>query len=139
ARWEKGTPANGLAVSGWSTFEWMHFLRHLPTGLTSARMDELDAAFHFTNSGNSEILAAWLEQCVRNDHEKAYEQLDRFLTTVGRRKFLIPLYEELIATEKGKVVAMKIYQHARPNYHSVSVRTIDGMLGWSAQNGTITL
>ena len=102
-------------------------------------MAELDLAFAFTRSGNSEVLAAWLEQCVKNDYGPSYERLDSFLTQVGRRKFLIPLYEQLISTEKGRAMAMNIYKAARPNYHSVSVRTIDDMLGWSAQKGTITL
>jgi len=132
-RWNKGAPAKDLATTGWGTFEWMHFLRHLPKGQTEKRMDDLDATFHFTASGNSEILAAWLEQCIKNDHEKAYGKLDEFLTTVGRRKFLIPLYQELIATEKGKAIALKIYSHARPNYHSVSVHTIDDMLHWTPE------
>ncbi len=130
ARWNQGTPAMDLATAGWSTFEWMHFLRHLPTGQTEKQMDALDAAFHFTASGNSEILAAWLEQCVKNDHEKAYPKLAEFLTTVGRRKFLMPLYQELAATPKGKLLAEKIYAKARPNYHSVAVRTVDQMLAW---------
>src|SRR5690606_17429259 len=33
-RWEEGAPAKALTVAGWSTFEWMHFLRHLPAGQT---------------------------------------------------------------------------------------------------------
>ncbi len=139
ARWAGGTPANKLAVAGWSTFEWMHFVRHLPAGLDHARMGDLDQAFAFTRSGNSEILAAWLEQCVRNDYSASYERLDSFLTQVGRRKFLIPLYEQLITTEKGRAMAMNIYKAARPNYHSVSVRTIDDMLGWSAGSGSVSL
>jgi aminopeptidase N len=139
ARWVAGTPAGELRTKGWSTFEWMHFLRHLPEGLSVDRMKELDTAYGFTASGNSEILAAWLEQCIRNDYPASYERLDQFLTTVGRRKFLIPLYQELITTEKGRAMAMNIYKQARPNYHSVSVRTIDDMLGWSAGKGSVTL
>ena len=130
ARWAKGTPARELATTGWSTFEWMHFLRHLPAGLTEAQMDQLDAAFGFTGSGNSEILAAWLEQCVKNDHAKAGPKLEEFLTTVGRRKFLVPLYTELKATPKGHALAMRIYAKARGNYHSVSVHTLDQLLAW---------
>ncbi len=126
----KGTPAKLLNTQGWNTFQWMHFLRHLPPGETPARMDELDAAFHFSASGNSEILAAWLEQCVKNNYQKAFPKLDEFLTTVGRRKFLIPLYQALIATKEGRERALEIYAHARPNYHSVSVRTIDDLLQW---------
>jgi aminopeptidase N len=139
ARWVAGTRAGELRTKGWSTFEWMHFLRHLPEGLSVDRMKELDTAFGFTGSGNSEILAAWLEQCIRSDYPASYERLDQFLTTVGRRKFLIPLYQELITTEKGRAMAMNIYKQARPNYHSVSVRTIDDMLGWSAGKGSVTL
>ncbi|MEO7081702.1 MAG: leukotriene A4 hydrolase C-terminal domain-containing protein, partial [Flavobacteriales bacterium] len=129
-RFEAGSPAKDLKTEGWVTFQWMYFLRHLPAGQGEEQMDDLDATFHFTQSGNSEILAAWLEQCVKNDYEKAYGKLEEFLTTVGRRKFLVPLYQELNATEKGKAIAKKIYGKARPNYHSVSVRTIDDMLHW---------
>ena len=127
-RWEEGAPAKALTVAGWSTFEWMHFLRHLPAGQTEGQMDELDAAFQFSGSGNAEILAAWLEQCVRNGYDKAYGKLEEFLTTVGRRKFLTPLYQEAKATDPD--LARRIYAKARPNYHSVSVRTIDELLGW---------
>jgi len=129
-RWVGGTPAKQLATSGWSTFEWMHFMRHLPKALTEAQMLELDKAFDFTSTGNSEVLAAWLETCIRNDHDLAFTRLDEFLNTVGRRKFLVPLYTEMTATEKGRIMAQAIYRTARANYHSVSVHTIDGLLAW---------
>lgn len=130
ARWEEGTAARELSTSEWSTFEWMHFIRHLPDGLTEARMNELDAAFGFTKTGNAEVLAAWLEQCIRNDHDEAFDRLDQFLNTVGRRKFLVPLYTRMLETEKGRLMAQTIYRSARGNYHSVAVHTIDGLLAW---------
>ncbi|MDQ3102035.1 MAG: leukotriene A4 hydrolase C-terminal domain-containing protein, partial [Bacteroidota bacterium] len=94
------------------------------------KMRELDQGFKFTQSGNAEILAAWLELVVKNDHAPAFGALEDFLTHVGRRKFLLPLYSEMIKTPKGRTMAMKIYKKARPNYHAVSVRTIDVLLGW---------
>lgn len=56
--------------------------------------------------------------------------MDVFLNTVGRRKFLVPLYKEMLRTEKGRLMAQTIYNSARPNYHSVSVHTIDDILAW---------
>ena len=129
-RWKKGAQADELATKGWSTFEWLHFLRHLPSGLDLGKMSDLDDAFHFTASGNAEIEAAWFEVCINNDFRKPYASMDRFLTHVGRRKFLIPLYTALARTESGRQEALTIYRQARPNYHSVSVRTIDELLGW---------
>lgn len=130
ARWSKGAAAAQLATQGWTTFHWMHFLRHLPASLTEDQMAELDTTFGFTANGNAEVLSAWLEVCIRNDYDSAFERLDQFLTTVGRRKFLMPLYTELYKTEKGRVMAQSIYTAARPNYHSVSVRSLDEMLAW---------
>lgn len=141
SRWSKGAPAKGtpakdLDTQGWNTFQWIHFLRHLPQGLSGREMDELDNTFHFSKSGNAEIQAAWLEQCARNGYTKAFGTLEGFLTTVGRRKFLVPLYQALLTSDKGREAAMEIYAKARPNYHSVSVRTIDEMLGWKESKPT---
>lgn len=130
ARWTSGTKAVELATSGWTTFEWMHFLRHLPAAMSEDQLKELDGAFGFTASGNAEVLVAWLEDCIRNDHDAAYTKLDQFLNTVGRRKYLVPLYTDLIATEKGRLMAQTIYRSARANYHAVSVRTLDDLLAW---------
>ncbi len=130
ALWVAGTPASGLRTEEWTTFEWMHFVRHLPDSMRTGGMADLDAVFGFTASGNAEVLAVWLERCIRHGHAAAYPRLEEFLVSVGRRKFVLPLYEALQATEHGRVMAKAIYRRARPNYHSVTVRTVDELLGW---------
>jgi hypothetical protein len=127
--WEDGVMETGeLKTDDWSTHEWLYFLRQLSPDLSVEKLTELDRNFGFTRSGNSEILAAWFIHTIRADYEPAYEKLEEFLTTVGRRKFLVPLYGALTKTEAGKERARKIYKNARPNYHSVSRNTIDDML-----------
>jgi leukotriene-A4 hydrolase len=128
--WENGLVAAELKTEGWSTFEWMHFVRHLPETMTDQQMGELDQAFGFIGSGNSEILFAWLMQSVKNQYQPAYPRLEAFLIEVGRRKFLQPLYEELALTEDGMDRAQRVYGEARSGYHSVSVRTMDEILNW---------
>lgn len=124
------TKAADLATAEWSTHEWRHFLRNLPKDITVDQMTELDAAFNFTNSGNSEILAAWFENSINNNYAVAYPKLEEFLINVGRRKFLAPLYQALSETEDGMEFALQVYAKARPNYHYVSTQTIDQMLKW---------
>ena len=127
---QSGTPASKLATSKWSTHEWIHFLRHLPPSLTREQMQDLDRAFKFTQSGNSEILHEWLLQAIPHRYDAANEALERFLTKQGRRKFLKPLYQKLSENEEGMQRARKIYEKARPTYHAVSRGTIDGILKW---------
>ncbi|HXO20450.1 MAG TPA: leukotriene A4 hydrolase C-terminal domain-containing protein, partial [Thermoanaerobaculia bacterium] len=119
-----------LATQDWNTQQWLHFLKNLPRPVPRERMAALDAAFHFTQSGNSEILTEWLLRAIESRYEPAYPELERFLTTVGRRKFLKSLYTELAKTPAGAEMALRIYAKARPGYHSVSQQTVDKILDW---------
>ena len=112
----------------WSTHEWLHFLKHLPESLNHDQMGDLDKVFNLSNSGNSEILAVWFLQSIKNDYEPAFENLEKFLVKIGRRKFLQPLYLELSKNQEHKIWAKKVYQKARNNYHYVSFNTIDNIL-----------
>ena len=131
AAWRGGLPLDKLdSTENWTTHEWLHFIRALPGDLDERRMAELDGAFGFTQSGNSEILAAWFDHVIRHNYQPAYPAMEAFLLRVGRRKFLKPIYKALAATPEGLAWARKVYAQARPNYHSVSVGTIDGLLSW---------
>ena len=114
-----------IPTAKWSTQEWLHFLQSLPEKLGAERMTELDKAFHLTQSGNSEIVFEWLLMTIRNRYDIAYPRLEDFLTSIGRRKFLKPLYEELVKTSEGRARARAIYKRARPTYHPIAVTTID--------------
>jgi aminopeptidase N len=124
-----GSKAAELDTKGWVTQQWLRFLLGLEQP-TQAQFADLDAAFGFTRSSNSEILCAWLELAVKNGYRAVDRRLDLFLMTVGRRKFLKPLYEALLAAPDGKTRALAIYTKARPRYHAVAQRTLDEMLGW---------
>ncbi|UII28358.1 M1 family metallopeptidase [Fulvivirga maritima] len=125
-----GTPAGKLDTAKWSSHEWLHFVRTIPDTVNMDQLKELDSAFGFTTTGNSEVLAAWLVQSIKHDYEPAAERMEEFLIHTGRRKFLEPIYGALLKKENGKERALEIYAKARPNYHFVSTNTLDKMLGW---------
>lgn len=132
-QWINGQlPASSLQTAHWSYHEWQHFLRSLRAPLPKERMAELDAAFHFSQTGNSEILHQWLLMAIRNDYAQAYPKLEEFLMSVGRRKFLKPLYAELVKTEAGRLRAISIYRKARPGYHPIAVATLDEIVNRTA-------
>ena len=125
-RFVGGTPAAQLATAEWTTQEWQHFLGALPQGLTPAQLADLDRAFRLSEQGNSEILFAWLQIAVRHRYEPAMPALERFLTSMGRRKFVRPLFASLMEQgEWGQALARRIYQRARPGYHPVTSGSVD--------------
>ncbi len=118
-------PAGSLPVREWSTFEWLHFLDKLPQAVPPARLAELDAAFGFTAASNAEIAHSWLRVAIRNRYEPAWPRLEEFLVTIGRRKLIRPLYEDLMRTADGARFARAVYARARPGYHPIAVATLD--------------
>ncbi len=129
ARWMRNEiQLNALPTSKWSTQEWLHFLKSLPEDLGAERMAQLDRAFQLTRSGNSEIIFQWLLMSIRNRYEAASPRLEEFLTSVGRRKFLEPLYTELAKTPEGRTRAQAIYARARPTYHPIAAASVDKIL-----------
>ena len=126
--WGKTGKTSSLTKAKRSTNVLIYLIRHLPENISAKQMAEIDGEFKFTSSGNAEIQATWYTLAIRKKYLAAYPAIEKFLTEVGRRKFLIPLYKEMIKTAEGKEWAKKVYAKARPNYHSVAYHTIDDLL-----------
>ena len=132
----RGTPA-GLAelaktAGAWSTQEWIHFVDSLPRKLAAARLAALDRQFKLTESTNTEIAHVWYRLAIANQYTAAYPAMERYMVRIGRRKLILPLYRDLVATPEGLQLARKIYATARPGYHPLAQDTIDQLLKKSA-------
>ena len=96
---------------------------------TPEQMAALDGRFHFSDSGNNEVLFAWLQKSVDAHYRGAYPAVERFLVSQGRRRYLKPVYEKLVRNGGDDLAfAKKIYGVARPTYHPVSQSAIDEIL-----------
>ncbi len=126
-KWLAGSDDMALSAQ-WSTQEWLRFLSRMPSNLGSAGMKRIDDKFHLTASGNDEILAEWLLMTVKNQYQPGYARLATFLETVGRQKYIKPIYEEMVKTREGRERALRIYHVARPGYHPIAQTTIDSVL-----------
>jgi len=133
---EAGVPKSAPKVSydfereprkGWATQEWLHWLRAQEKP-AAGQMVKWDSEYGFTASHNSEISAQWLLMAIQAGYEPASARLEEFLVEVGRRKFVKPLYEALMAAPGGAARAKRIYQKARPGYHPITQMTVDGIV-----------
>lgn len=118
-----GSTAGSLQTGNWTTHEWLHFLRKMPQPLTPNQMAQLDAAFHFTTSGNSEIADLWYERAIRSGYKPAYGPMEQFLSKVGRQKFLAPLYTALMESSQ-EAEAKRLFDRYRQNYHPLAQKRI---------------
>ena len=126
--WRTQKSVTGLSKKLVSTDEKLYFIRTLPSDIHIPEMELIDQEFNFTNSGNAEIESEWFTLSGQKGYKAAYGNMQNFLVSVGRRKFILPIYKALIKTPEGKKLAKEIYKQARPNYHSVAYHTVDELL-----------
>ena len=147
--------ASVIDTTGFTAHHWLHLLRQLhtrgdgsPGRLSRDEMAGLDARFGFTQTQNAEIACDWFVLAIQCDYRPAYQAMHDFLLKVGRRKFLMPIYEALLAQHtsrdgawvedfaRGKEMATEIFLQAEPGYHSVAARSLRELLGLPISGGS---
>jgi len=126
--WLAGKLAPKKLGMDWIAQQWLYFLDNMPATLPPSQMADLDKAYGFTKSPNAEIAHSWFKLVIANDYQPSFPRLEEYLKTVGRRKLIAPLYEALMKTPSGAVVAKRVFAKARPGYHPETVKAIEAIV-----------
>ncbi len=129
AAWLAGTlPTARLRTANWSSHEWQHFLDTMPATVTTAQIAELDRQFALTRTPDNYVATSWFRQTIRAGYAPAMPSVERFLLTVGRMRFINPLYRELVKTADGRAFAERVFARARPMYHPIGQGSVERIL-----------
>ena len=115
-------------TDAWGTQEWVHFLEGMPDTLAQAQLTQLDEAYRFTGTPNSEIAMRWYPLAERSGYAAARPAMGAFLERVGRRKLIMPTYKALVATPDGLAFAKAVFAKARPGYHPITTGSVEAMI-----------
>jgi leukotriene-A4 hydrolase len=117
------------AWAAWTTAERLRLIAKLPKELSAEELERLDRDLGLSATGNNEVLFAWLELALANRYEPAVPVAEKFLARVGRRKFVLPLFEVLMKEEGwGQPIARRTYAETRVGYHSVTQASVDAVV-----------
>ena len=126
ARWLKGDIKTAqLDTKGWKAEEWMKFLNDIDNKANAAKLEELDKAFGLAKTGNNEVAFRFYRAAVHAGYQGVRPQMEAFLMSVGRQKFVVPLYTALRAKPEDRAWAERIYKSARERYHPETQGSVD--------------
>ncbi|MBU1621457.1 MAG: M1 family metallopeptidase [Gammaproteobacteria bacterium] len=128
AVWQKTGNLTELQTNSWSIHHWLHFIGQLAATVDLAQLKQLDQAFHLSQSQNAEVATAWFKVALAKNYQPALPALEQFLMQVGRRKFVVPLYQQLSQQPEHLERAKNLYQKARPGYHPLTQSAVDKVL-----------
>jgi aminopeptidase N len=123
--WLKGEAKTADLGTNWNAAEWMKFLNDVDNQASRAQLQELDRAFRLSSTGNSEVAFRFYRAAVHAGDRDVRPQLQAFLLSVGRQKFVVPLYAALHAQPEDKAWADEVYRKARAHYHPETQASVD--------------
>lgn len=112
----------------WSAQERQYFLRILNQKLNEDQMNTLYDVLGLKLSKNSEVNFEWYLLSIRNNRMSIKPELEEFLRTVGRRKFILPLYKELLTNSEWSAWAKEQYAKNRGRYHSITSNSVHRLI-----------
>ena len=108
--------------------EWQVFIRALNPKIGKRKMKELDQFLGFSTCGNAEIMNEWFVLAIKNDYIEIRPEMEAFLSKIGRRKYLVPIYKALAEKPENLAWAKELFNKVSPNYRAVSIKTIHEIL-----------
>lgn len=111
----------------WTTLQWLAFLRALPRPLPEATAQRLDRTFGLASHPNPEIRCSFLTLALQGGVLLFAEQTREFLSSLGRRKFIMPLIRAALDTEQGRerVEEWISHNHNMERWHAITRRSIE--------------
>ncbi|MES2902109.1 MAG: M1 family metallopeptidase [Pseudomonadota bacterium] len=126
AAWLKGELAtSALGTDKWVANEWMKFLNDIDGKADAAKLKELDRAFGLARSSNSEIAFRFYRASINAGYREVRKPLEAFLMSVGRQRFVVPLYGALRKNAEDKAWGDAIYKKARERYHPATQKSVE--------------
>ena len=124
--WLKGElPTAKLDTRHWKAIEWVKFLNDIDNKASVAQLKELDRSFALGKTGNNEIAFRFYRAAIHAGYRDIRGTLGAFLMSVGRQKFVVPLYTALRAKPEDKAWADAVYKKARERYHPLTQKNVD--------------
>ncbi|MBK7340468.1 MAG: M1 family metallopeptidase [Saprospiraceae bacterium] len=124
-KWKSGQNPSKAMTTNWSTHEWLHFIRQLPVTMMSDSIKLIDESYSFSKTANAEIRFAWIQFGLESGYRKnIIPSATEFLLHTGRRKFVLPIYENMIKVGFRKE-AEELYAQAKSSYHPITRRSIE--------------
>ena len=126
--WSLGKRPDPAALRAAPAAELVIFLQRLPRELPVADCAWLDQNLKLTERGNYEILAQWLAVAAASGYAPAFPRLRALLSSVGRMKYVRPLYQALGKTPAGRKLAREVFASAAPTYHALTRRAAEAAM-----------
>jgi len=126
---QAGAVPSAEEAKAWTPAEWQLYLEAMPKPSSEEVCRTLDTAYGLTASKNLEIAVSWLVLACESGYSPVLPRVREVLGSMGRMKYLKPLYRALLRREETRGLARELFGKYRGVYHPIAQQVVGGMLG----------
>lgn len=129
------TPENFLDYKEFYSSLRVIFLERLNSQFDSINttiMARIDQDLNITMTLDPEVKGTWFPLGIRKNYTEVMDVAHTFISSMGRMKYLQPIYQALIDTNQ-KDIAIQWYQENINFYHPYCIAKIAKMLGMTSE------
>lgn len=104
------------------------WLERLSRPMPASFCAQADERFGLTRTGNMEVKVAWLRLAIASGYDEVLPETERVLCSVGRMKYLLPLYTALLARPETAALARRVFEKASASYHPIARAVVKGRI-----------
>ncbi len=120
-------PPSDEQARRWTPTEWQLYLESMPRPAPRDVCDAIDRGGRLSKSTNMEMLVSWLELAIDSDLDVT-ARTEEVLGSVGRMKYLKPLYTALAKRDDTRADARRIFNRFAQRYHPIARQVVEGVL-----------
>lgn len=113
-------------MANWNSIQWGVYLEACQVSPEIAWIVVLDELYKLSQSPSTDVRFAFLLFAIESGVTGYAKDVEAFLMTQGRLKYVRPLYRAM--RDAGWTYALTIYEKARPGYHPIAQHAVDLVL-----------
>lgn len=111
---------DAAVTADWDPTAWQLFLELWPRPADPVAVRALDERYQLTAARNHDVLVTWLSLALDAGDLTVLERVEQVLGTVGRMKYLRPLYLRLVGNPDTRARAQAIFARCADGYHPIA-------------------
>lgn len=115
-------------AAAWTPAEWQLYLEAMPKPSSADVCKTLDTTFALTRSTNLEIAVSWLVLACESGYDVVHPRVIDVLGSIGRMKYLKPLYRALFRRDETKALARELFARFEGSYHPIARQVVRTLL-----------
>lgn len=124
----QGNRPTKTLVAGWHRYQVMSFLNALPRNIPVEDCRYFEEILDLEKANDGAFFSPFYVICIRSGYQEAMPRIEKFMGTVGRMLYVLPIMRAMIDTDWSRELARPLFERVRDRHHQITIKAMDGLL-----------